>query len=73
MRALLDQLREAGRPTMSGRVVSAVGLSIEIAGLDLGVGEAVRIVGDEGPIMAEVVALGDGRATCCLLYTSRCV
>lgn len=64
MRALLDQLREAGRPTMSGRVVSAVGLSIEIAGLDLGVGEAVRIVGDEGPIMAEVVALGDGRATC---------
>lgn len=64
MRALLDQLREAGRPTMSGRVVSAVGLSIEIAGLDLGVGEAVRIVGDEGLIMAEVVALGDGRATC---------
>lgn len=49
---------------MSGRVVSAVGLSIEIAGLELGVGEAVRIIGDEGPIMAEVVALGDGRATC---------
>ena len=64
MRALLEQLRDAGRPTMSGRVVSALGLSIEIAGLDLGVGEAVRIIGDEGPIMAEVVALGDGRATC---------
>jgi flagellum-specific ATP synthase len=64
VRALLEQLRDAARPTMSGRVVSAVGLSIEIAGLELGVGEAVRIIGDEGPIMAEVVALGDGRATC---------
>lgn len=60
----MDQLREAARPTCSGRVVSAIGLSIEIAGLELGVGEAVRILGDEGPIMAEVVALGDGRATC---------
>ncbi|QQS02818.1 MAG: FliI/YscN family ATPase [Austwickia sp.] len=60
----MEQLRDAARPTMSGRVVSAVGLSIEIAGLELGVGEAVRIIGDEGPIMAEVVALGDGRATC---------
>lgn len=64
MRALLQQLQEAARPTVSGRVVSAVGLSIEISGLELGVGEAVRIIGDEGPIMAEVVALGDGRATC---------
>ena len=64
MRALMEQLREAARPTVSGRVVSAVGLSIEIAGLELGVGEAVRILGDEGPLMAEVVALGDGRATC---------
>ena len=60
----MEQLREAAKPTISGRVVSAVGLSIEIAGLELGVGEAVRIIGDEGPIMAEVVALGDGRATC---------
>ncbi|WP_162872925.1 FliI/YscN family ATPase [Austwickia chelonae] len=64
MRALMDQLCAAARPTISGKVVSAVGLSIEIAGLELGVGEAVRIIGDEGPIMAEVVALGDGRATC---------
>ncbi|WP_219105868.1 FliI/YscN family ATPase [Austwickia sp. TVS 96-490-7B] len=60
----MAQLLEASRPTVSGRVVSAVGLSIEVAGLELGVGEAVRIIGDEGPLMAEVVALGDGRATC---------
>lgn len=60
----MEQLRQAARPTVSGRVISAVGLSIEIAGLELGVGEAVRIIGDEGPLLAEVVALGEGRATC---------
>ncbi|WP_168583892.1 FliI/YscN family ATPase [Gephyromycinifex aptenodytis] len=57
-------MKLAAKPSSSGKVVSAVGLSIEIAGLQLGVGEAVRIIGDNGPIMAEVVALHDGYASC---------
>ena len=32
--------------------------------LDLGVGEAVQLDGDAGPILAEVVALHDDVATC---------
>lgn len=60
----MERMIEAGRPTVSGRVASAVGLSIDIVGLELAVGEAVRILGTDGPLMAEVVALGDGRATC---------
>ena len=62
--ALLERLTDAARPTVSGKAVSAVGLSIEVAGLELAVGDAVRIMGDDGPLMAEVVALGEGRATC---------
>lgn len=61
---LARQVRQAATPLAKGRVVSAVGLSIEIAGLELGIGEAVRIIGDHGPIMAEVVALHDGYASC---------
>lgn len=64
MRAVLEQMKLAARPKASGKVISAVGLSIEIAGLELGIGEAVRIIGDRGPIMAEVVALHDGYASC---------
>lgn len=54
----------AAQPTLRGRVVATVGLSIDVAGLDLAVGEAVQILGDDGPLMAEAVALRDGGATC---------
>lgn len=58
------QARQASMPLAKGRVISAVGLSIDVAGLELGIGEAVRIIGDQGPITAEVVALQDGYASC---------
>lgn len=61
---LAGQAAKVARPLARGRVTSAVGLSIEVSGLELGIGEAVRIIGDHGPIMAEVVALGDGYAAC---------
>ena len=60
----LDRLLHAAAPTVAGRV-TAVGLSVDVAGLDLGVGEAVQLDGDTGPILAEVVALHDEVATCC--------
>lgn len=64
MRDLMDRLKEAGRPQRSGRVVSTLGLSIEISGLDVAVGEAVQIVGDDGILTAEVVSLRPDGATC---------
>lgn len=64
MRELLDQMVRAGRPRVFGKVTSAVGLSIDVAGLELAVGEAVEILGDHGPIMAEVVALHADHASC---------
>ncbi len=64
MKALLEQLTSAAQPRVTGRVVSAVGLSIDVAGLELAVGEAVEISGDEGIVMAEVVALHADYASC---------
>lgn len=61
---LRDQLLRACAPTAQGQVVGAVGLSIDVAGLQLAVGEAVRIIGDEGPILAQVVALHESHASC---------
>lgn len=61
---LAQRTRRAARPLAKGKVVSAVGLSIDVAGLELGIGEAVEIIGDHGPILAEVVALHDGFASC---------
>ena len=60
----LGRLLHAAAPTVAGRVTRAVGLSVDVAGLDLGVGEAVQLDGDTGPILAEVVALHDEVATC---------
>ena len=60
----LGRLLHAAAPTVAGRVTRAVGLSVDVAGLDLGVGEAVQLDGDAGSILAEVVALHDEVATC---------
>ncbi|MDO5711284.1 MAG: FliI/YscN family ATPase [Micrococcales bacterium] len=64
MKALLEQLTTAARPRVTGKVISAVGLSIDVAGLELAVGEAVEIYGDEGIVMAEVIALHSDSASC---------
>ncbi len=64
MTAALDDLVRAARPVVTGRVTRALGVSIEIAGLDVAVGEAVKVWTDQGPVLAEVVALDDDRARC---------
>jgi len=64
MSDLLQLLTHAASPTVSGRVVRAVGLSVDVSGLDLAVGEAVALHGDRAPVLAEVVALHEDIATC---------
>ena len=64
MTAVLDRLVHAAAPTVSGRVVRAVGLSVDVAGLDLAVGEAVTLLASGGPVLAEVVALHEDHVTC---------
>ena len=64
MSGLVQMLTHAAAPTVSGRVVRAVGLSVDVSGLDLAVGEAVALHGNRAPVLAEVVALHDDIATC---------
>ena len=64
MTAVLEELVRAARPLVVGRVTRAVGVSLDVAGLDVAVGEAVRVSGDSGPILAEVVALDGDTARC---------
>lgn len=54
--ALLDRVARAARPRVTGKVARVVGLTIDVAGLEAGIGELL-MVGDGIP--AEVVALGD--------------
>jgi flagellum-specific ATP synthase len=61
---LVQQLTLAAAPAVSGRVVSAVGLSVDVSGLDLAVGEAVTLHGAHATVLAEVVALHDDIVTC---------
>ena len=60
----MQLLTHAAAPAVSGRVVRAVGLSVDVSGLDLAVGEAVTLHGDRAPVLAEVVALHEDLATC---------
>jgi flagellum-specific ATP synthase len=64
MSDLLQRLTHAAAPTVSGQVVRAVGLSVDVAGLDLAIGEAVTLHGAQAPVLAEVVALHDDVSTC---------
>jgi flagellum-specific ATP synthase len=64
MSDLLQLLTHAAEPTVSGQVVRAVGLSVDVSGLHVAVGEAVTLHGDRAPVLAEVVALHDDVATC---------
>ena len=56
-----DRVLEAARPQRVGRVRSAVGLSVEVVGVDLPIGALVEI-GDG--VRAEVVATAAGTARC---------
>ena len=59
--ATWDRVLEAARPQRVGQVRSAVGLSVEVAGLDLPIGALVE-VGDG--VRGEVVATAAGTARC---------
>jgi flagellum-specific ATP synthase len=80
MRTALDDLREAARPLVAGRVTGAVGLRITVAGVSARVGDLLRIGSglprprgaagaradqSEAATLAEVVAL-DGQQLSCL-------
>lgn len=64
MSTMTAELLHAARPRVTGRVVRALGVSIEVSGLDLAVGEAVEVGSADGPILAEVVAVDSSHATC---------
>jgi flagellum-specific ATP synthase len=66
--ATWERVLEAARPQRLGRVRSAVGLSIEVSGLDLPIGALVEI-GDSGT-RGEVVATAAGSARCMPLDTA---
>jgi flagellum-specific ATP synthase len=55
--------RPAAAPTVSGRVHAVLGLAITVTGLAGRVGDLVEIQGNE-PILAEVVAVDNGRLQC---------
>jgi len=62
--ALLDQVLEAARPRVQGRVARVVGLNLEVDGLQLPIGDAVRVQTELGPVVAEVVAVQDDGLVC---------
>jgi flagellum-specific ATP synthase len=61
--SVLTRRREAAlaaaRPRVTGRVARVVGLNFELEGIEAAIGEAVRIDTDHGPLLGEVVALGE--------------
>ncbi len=60
--ARLPKAVEAARPQRVGRVERVVGLTFEIAGVDVAIGDAVRVGPPERSMLGEVVAIGDGSA-----------
>jgi flagellum-specific ATP synthase len=65
--ALLERVLEAARPRVQGRVARVVGLNLEIDGLQLPIGGAVRVYTEEGPVVAEVVAVRADGLVCMAL------
>ena len=64
LRSRFDAGRAAVRPTVTGTVERIVGLSFEVAGLDLPLGATVEVLGGREPLSAEVVGCGSARLTC---------
>lgn len=62
--ALLDEAVGAARPLVTGRVRSVVGLHIEVAGIDVSIGDEVLIDAPDGTMPAEVIAVHDDMAVC---------
>jgi flagellum-specific ATP synthase len=62
--ALLEQALDAARPRAQGRVARVVGLNLEIDGLQLPIGASVRINGEAGEVIAEVVAVHQDGLVC---------
>ncbi len=58
-----DRACAAAAPHVSGRVRRVVGLSVEVEGLDVALGDAVRLHTADG-LLAEVVSLQDDRLVC---------
>src|SRR3954462_12841867 len=64
MSALLERVFEAARPRVQGRVARVLGLNLEIDGLQLPTGAAVRVEAGSGPVVAEVVAVTENGLVC---------
>jgi flagellum-specific ATP synthase len=61
---LLDEVLEAARPSVAGRVARVVGLNLEVDGLQLPIGAAVQVDAAHGPVVAEVVAVQHDGLVC---------
>jgi flagellum-specific ATP synthase len=61
---LLDTVLEAAQPRVLGHVARVVGLNLEVEGLHLPIGRAVRVHTDAGTVVAEVVAVDDDGLVC---------
>ena len=64
MSALLERVLEAAKPRAQGRVARVVGLNLEVDGLQLPIGASVRVEGEAGPVIAEVVAVHNDGLVC---------
>jgi flagellum-specific ATP synthase len=62
--ALLERVLEAAKPRAQGRVARVVGLNLEVDGLQLPIGASVRVEGEAGPVIAEVVAVHNDGLVC---------
>jgi flagellum-specific ATP synthase len=62
--ALLEHLLEVAKPGVQGRVARVVGLNLEIDGLQLPIGASVRVNGEAGDVVAEVVAVHKDGLVC---------
>ena len=64
MTGLLEHVLEIAKPRVQGRVARVVGLNLEIDGLQLPIGASVRINGEAGSVIAEVVAVHQDGLVC---------
>jgi len=62
--AVRDRAIAAAHPHRYGRVVRMVGMSIEVVGTGLAIGDGCLLLRDGEPVHAEVVALSGDRVTC---------
>lgn len=62
--ARVERARPELRPQVTGAVTRVVGLRFDVAGLDLPMGAAVRVLDAPEELAGEVVAIGDGVVTC---------